>query len=343
MKILFILKQRFYSKNNSYGLVNSASQVADYLTSLGNECKVVSVVDGNFIDKELYTFKPDVVVIEALWVTGSKLKELMELKRYENIKWVVRVHSDIGFLAAETMATQFINDYVELNKSNLYISMNNNAFNEHISEAMQHDFIYLPNIITVKDEKINKNRVSKNHIDVGCFGSLRILKNHCYQALCAMELANRLGKKLRFHITVDINMNEANNRYPVLKNLEEIFKNSKHQLVKHDWQENNEFQKLIKQMDFGMQLSYTESFNIVAADFVNANVPIVVSDAIRWMPFIFKTSTTEYEETISKLKFIYRFRNCKLLIKWQKLKLKNYNFFAKLNWQVFIDEIKELK
>lgn len=340
MKILFVLKQRFYSKNNSYGLINSASQVSDYLASLGHESKAVSVIDGNFIDKELYAFKPDVVVIEALWVTGDKLKELMELKRYQNIKWVVRIHSDIGFLAAETMATQFINDYIELNKSNLYISMNNNAFNDHISEALQHDFIYLPNIITVREEKINKKRASKNHIDIGCFGSLRILKNHCYQALCAMEMANRLGKKLKFHVTVDINMNESNNRYPVLKNLEEIFKNSKHELVKHDWQENSEFQNLVKEMDFGMQLSYTESFNIVAADFVNSNVPIVVSDAIRWMPNIFKTSTTEYEETISKLKLIYRLRNCKLLIKWQKSNLKKYNESAKIHWQAFVKELE---
>ena len=45
MKILFVLKERFYSKNNSYGLINSSKQVADYLESIGNECKVVQVID----------------------------------------------------------------------------------------------------------------------------------------------------------------------------------------------------------------------------------------------------------------------------------------------------------
>lgn len=339
MKILFVLKERFYSKNNvSYGLMNSAKQVADYLETLGHECKLVTVIDGNFIDKELFEYKPNIVIIEALWVTGAKMKELIEIRRYKHIKWVVRVHSDIGFLAAETQATKYINDYIELQKENLFISMNNLTFNNHISEALEHNFIYLPNIITTKNRLFIRHKKPKNHIDIGCFGSLRILKNQCYQALCAMDMADRLGKKLRFHITVDVGMNENNNRYPVLKNLEEIFRNSKHDLIKHDWLNHDEFEKLIRKMDIGMQLSYTESFNIVAADFINMNVPIVVSHAITWMPFICKTSTVEYEKTIKKLIFIYKIRKSWILNKWMKRNLLYYNTSSKIRWTTFIDK-----
>lgn len=334
MKILFILKERFYSKNNSYGLINSSKQVADYLETIGNKCKVITVVDANAIDREIYTFKPELVILEALWVTGEKLKELIEIGRYKHIKWVIRVHSDIGFLAAETMAMKYINDYIELNKNNLYISMNNAEFNSHVSDALEYNFDYLPNVITIKHKPI-QNKQIKKHIDVACFGSLRILKNQCYQALCAIEMAERLHKKLKFHITVDVNINDSHTN-PVYKNLQEIFKNSDHELVEHKWLENHEFQNLIHHMDIGMQLSYTESFNIVAADFVNANVPIVVSDAIRWMPFIFKTSTIEYEKTINKLLFIYKWRKSWLLIKWMKFNLIKYNDLAKIKWYKFI-------
>jgi hypothetical protein len=342
MRILFILKERFYANttktNKSYGLMNSARQVAEYLETLGHECKLAQVIDGNFIDKEVYHFKPDVVIIEALWVTGDKLKELIELKRYKNIKWIVRVHSDIGFLAAETMALKYVDDYIEMKKENLFISMNNYTFNEHIGQALQHEFVYLPNIITIKDYKIKKQKI-KNHIDIACFGSLRILKNQCYQALCAMEMANRLNKKLKFHVTVDIGMDDTtSNRYPVLKNLEEMFRNSRHELVKHAWLENQDFHHLVKEMDIGMQVSYTESFNIVAADFVNHNIPIVVSDAVKWMPFIFKTSTVDYEKTIRKLLFMYKHRNSKFLIKWAKFRLELYNETAKTHWREFISQ-----
>ena len=298
MRILFILKDRFYNKShsNSYGLINSSRQVAKYLEKLGHECKIVQVVDGNAIDRELFLYKPDLTIIEALWVTGEKLKELMEIKRYQHMKWVVRVHSNIGFLSAETLAVKYINDYIALQKDNLYVSFNHRDLNEHMASALEYDFVYLPNIITIKDVHKHKPEHKKTYMDIGCFGSLRVLKNQCYQALCAIDAANRLDKTLRFHITVDIGMEEGTN--PVLKNLEEIFKNSRHELIKHSWLENEEFHELILKMDVGLQISFTESFNIVAADFVVNDTPIIVSDAIEWMPRFFKTSTVLYDQTI---------------------------------------------
>ena len=331
MKILFILKDRFYNQSkNSYGLINSSRQVAEFLETIGYECKVVQVVDYNAIDKELFQYKPDVVIIEALWVTGAKMKELIEIKRYQNIKCIVRVHSDAGFLAAETMAFKYINDYIELHKPNFYVSMNNEDFNNYAGIALDNSFLYLPNIITIKHHR--KTHKNKNYMDVGCFGSLRILKNQCYQALCAMDAAERLGKTLRFHITVDVNMTNTSVLYPVLKNLEEIFEYSRHELVKHYWLDNSEFHELIREMDIGLQLSYTESFNIVAADFVVNDVPIVVSDAIGWMPSFMKTSTVEYEKTIRKIMWIYRLRKWKFLTRWSKAKLIKFNATAKLIW-----------
>lgn len=341
MKILFVLKDRFYNKTNtkSYGLINSSKQVAKYLESIGYDCKVVQVIDGNYIDREIHEFKPDVVIIEALWVTGEKMKELIEIKRYKHIKWVIRIHSDIGFLSAETQALQYVNDYISLKKENLFISCNNYAFNLNLSKSMNWEYVYLPNIIDLKYHK-HKHSDYSSYIDIASFGSLRILKNQCYQAMCAMEAANKLGKRLRFHITVDVGMNEQNNRYPVIRNLEELFENSYHELVKHYWLENDEFHHLIKKMDLGLQLSYTESFNIVTADFVNHGVPIIVSDAIRWMPWFLKTSTVEYIKTIKKIIRIYKWRNCKILGWWSRRNLIIYNETAKIEWIKFLNNFK---
>jgi hypothetical protein len=337
MRILFLLKERFYSKNtNSYGLINSSRHVADYLERIGHECKIVQVVDGNSIDAEVFKFKPDSVIIEALWVSGAKLKELIEIPRYKDISWVIRIHSDIGFLSAETLALKYVNDYIELEKPNLFVSTNTPKFNKYLSEAMSYDFLYLPNIIKLSPLDMPDDiHEHKKHIDIGCFGSLRILKNQCYQAMCAMTMADRLGKQLKFHITVDVGMNEANSRWPVLTNLEEMFSNSSHELVKHEWKSNHDFQHLISKMDMGLQLSYTESFNIVAADFVNNGVPIVVSDAIYWMPFILKASTTDYDKTINKMMMIYHHRDLTMLIRWMKRNLRVYNQDAKREWEAF--------
>ena len=340
MKILFILKDRFYNKSHSksYGLINSSKQVAAYLESIGNECKIVQVVDGNDIDREVYEYKPNMVIIEALWVTGHKMKELVEIQRYRHIKWVVRVHSDIGFLSAETFGLKYINDYINLKKENLFVSSNNLEFNHYLSETLQYPFVYLPNIIEIKFRKPHEEY--KNYIDVGCFGSLRILKNQCYQAMCAMSAADKLGKILKFHVTVDVDIDHKDILNPVLKNLEELFENSPHELVKHYWLENNEFHGLIRKMDIGLQISYTESFNIVSADFVNEGVPIVVSEAIKWMPFFMKTSTVKYHETIKKIVQIYKWRKCNLLKKWSRRNLIIYNENAKLDWTKFVDKFE---
>ena len=338
MRILFVLKDRFYNKTHSksYGLINSSKQVSKYLESIGYICKVVQVIDGNYIDKEIFEFKPDVVIIEALWVTGEKMKELIEIKRYKDIKWIVRIHSDIGFLSAETLALKYINDYISLKKNNLFLSCNYYEFNKHLSNVLCYEFIYLPNIIDLNFH--NKQKESEcDHIDIGCFGSLRILKNQCYQAICSMEASNKIGKKLKFHISVDVNLDKSEIKNPVLKNLEELFKDSHHELVKHYWMEQEEFHHLIKKMDLGLQLSYTESFNIVSADFVNKGVPIIVSKSIRWMPWFLKTSTVDYNKTIRKIIRIYKWRYCKLLKWWSRRNLFVYNESSKFLWVKFLN------
>ena len=338
-KILFILKERFYHKSNvkSYGLINSATQIVDYLNESGYQAKAVSVINENGIDKEVYGFKPDVVVIEALWVCGEKLKELIELKRYQKIKWIVRIHSDIGYLSAETMALKYVNDYIALNKSNLVIAPNNEKFTEYLSNGMNYTFKCLPNIITIRKEK--NNPIEKSDVmNIGCFGALRILKNQTFQALCAIKAANILGKTLHFHINTDVfnYVDSEEKMNPVLKNLEELFKYSKHKLIEHGWKENNKFQKLIKNMDFGMQLSFTESFNIVTADFVNNNKLILVSDAINWMPNIFKTSTTNYFLVTMKIIMCYRLRNIQFLKRLMRRSLIKHNKHSKKIWADFM-------
>lgn len=154
MKILFVLKNRTYNKEyaTSFGLMNSALQVSKYLNHKGHESKVVSVIDYNFIDREVHSYKPDIVIIEALWVSSKKMKELIELKRYKNINWVVRIHSDIGFLSAETNALTYVNEYVSLKKDNLFVSINNKEFCKNLSDIYGENFIYLPNIIDIHNE-----------------------------------------------------------------------------------------------------------------------------------------------------------------------------------------------
>lgn len=331
-KILFLLKDRAYSPaKGSYGLLNSASQVAAYLTEKLNICHIATVFDANGIDRVMNDFKPDIVIIEALWVTAKKLDELMHVPRYHHVHWVIRVHSDMGYLTTEGNGIKTLNDYIDLDIDKLTISLNNEHFTKALSQALGFRFAYLPNIITYHEPFEDYTR-EKTRINIGCFGALRLLKNQPFQAICAIEAANRMDKKLMFHITP----NTPTDKDTVLENLKQIFVNTQHELVMHPWMETRKFHKLISKMDLGLQLSYTESFNIVTADFVSKNKLILVSGAIDWMPEMFQVSTTDYEEVIKKIIFLYTHRNDDHLKKLNQSHLHNYNKGAKLRWDKFL-------
>jgi hypothetical protein len=89
-------------------------------------------------------------------------------------------------------------------------------------------------------------------------------------------------------------------------------------------------------MDIGLQISYTESFNIVTADFVVNNVPIIVSEAIDWMPECLQVSTVDFEKVVRKIITIYKLRNSKLLKRRCTKKLNSYNKLAKEYWDNFL-------
>jgi hypothetical protein len=336
-KILFLLKERLYSHaKTSYGLINSATHVAEYLEHEGYECKIVQVFDANCIDKEVYEYRPDIVIIEALWCPASKLRELMELRRYRHIRWVIRIHSDIGYLSAETQGMKLINEYGELNKKDrLIISMNSRKFVDALSLATGYDYTYLPNIIT-KREPVIDFLEERKHIDIGCFGAMRLLKNQCFQAICSMIAADQLDKKLFFHITPNLGVEKD----AVLENLKELFKNSHHDLVIHDWMPNDKFQRLVRKMDIGLQLSFTESFNIVSADFISNDRVILVSDAIDWLPNVMRTSTTDYDEAIRKIIYMYKHRNSEWLKGMAKIYLAVYNSASQREWIMFLRNLE---
>ena len=71
-----------------------------------------------------------------------------------------------------------------------------------------------------------------------------------------------------------------------LKNIVALFDSMGEQfnLVLHPWNEHEDFLELIGSMDMCLQVSFTESFNIISADAISMGVPLVGSEAIAWLP-----------------------------------------------------------
>ena len=233
--VLFLCKKRIDEYGKSYGLINSAKFVSNYLNETGIVSNVIEVVDGNSIDREVVKFNPKMVIIEAIWATADKIKELLLLPRHKGRVWVIRIHSKLPFLANEGCAIEWIKNYSKLQKdfSNLIIAPNTEELTEDLKELYKTNFFCLPNIYMPDNcEHEHEKKDSKNHIDIGCFGAIRPMKNQLLQAVAALEFSNEIGKPIKFHI----NANRVEQKgEQVLNNLINLFKGTNSELVFHDW------------------------------------------------------------------------------------------------------------
>lgn len=328
-KILFIASDRvkdYYGITS--GLFNSASFVVSSLKEKGLNAKLVSVTDSNSIDRVVTEFNPDIVIIEALWVPPTKFVELLNIKRHENRRWIVRIHSKAPFLAMEGLATKWISEYTLIKNGLIEIAPNTQELTNQLQTAFPFGtFVYLPNVYQFKDINIEKKVLDETHIDIGCFGAVRPMKNTYQQALAAIEFAERIGRKLRFHINSSRLEQSGSN---VLKNLISLFEYSPHELVQHGWYHHKEFLEVLTKMDICMQVSLSESFNIVTADAISVGRPVVVSKDIDWVPWFSKTRSTSNDDIVRTMNLVYAYPN--FAAKLQKCFLERYNNKSKRIW-----------
>lgn len=328
MKILFLLKKNviyggYSSITSRSGLLNSTKFLVHSLLNhrIIKHAKIEMCDDGNSIDKAVHDYKPNICIIQALWVTPKKLEENRRL--HPQVTFIVLIHSNIPFLAMEGIAIEWIKQYP-------IVGFNNEWTTDYVKNFVRTP-IYLPNIDDKNEVEIEEN-IHKNHLNVGCFGSVRPLKNQLIQAVAALNYAEKHCIDLHFHI----NGNRIEQKGdPVLHNLRDLFEGTRHKLIEHDWMEHGQFIDLVRRMDVGLQVSFTESFNIVSADFVHAGVPIIVSPEISWQYRFLQVDPNNADEIQNKIDDVLRRR--RHFAAEQVGSLKKYNKKALRVWKDFID------
>jgi len=352
-KLLFILKRKEVKNPNdneiyvgmSTGLYNSVSFIHGMIAEMDDIVSDMVVVgDNNDIDREVNKHKPDYVIIEALWVVPSKFEVLCKL--HPKVKWIIRLHSELPFIAGEGIAMDWIGEYSKFD--NLIVACNAPRMHNDIKFYLRYlnswtdkitdeRVIYLPNYYppeSLKKKTNEKFAQMKQHssINVGCFGAVRPLKNHLNQAMSAIKFANKIGKKLNFHINADrIEMQGQ----PALHNLIGLFKHfadKGHQLICHDWCDHSEFLVLCELMDIGMQVSLTETFNIVGADLLSQGVPIIGSSEIPWLKDKACASPVDTEDIAGLMAKIYKSPD--YYVTMCQDKLKSYVKLTQNCWQL---------
>lgn len=330
MKILFLVKlSSEYGGSvmpSKSGLRNSARFVVDAVNKFPSVHAVLEFCrDGNHIDHFLHHFKPATCVIEAIWVTPIKLREL--IAKYPHIRFVIRIHSKTVFLAMEGNAIEWIKEY----SKEATVSFN------HVDTGSDFAQIgigntYLPNIYpeTLHHgcQEIERHRTFYR---IGCFGAIRPLKNQLAQALAAIIFAENHKASVHFYINCTRIEQKGEG---VLKNLRALFAGTRHKLIEVEWLDHSDFIKLISTMDACMQVSFTETFNIVSADCIASHVPVVVSKEIHWLNC--RKADPNSENNIAET-LDYVIKHKVHLVEDNIQDLATYNHTALLTWFRFIN------
>jgi hypothetical protein len=331
--ILFILKRRddynpikHSPKGLSTGLFNSATFMSDMLTKNDVESHLEVAIDNNCIDRLVTLHKPTHVIIEALWVVPTKFVILTKL--HPNVKWIIRLHSELPFLAGEGIAMDWIAEYSSfknisigvnaprmLSETRTYLQLRNNWTQEETENRV----FYMPNYYP-QEYKYKEYNIDKDYINIGCFGAIRPLKNHMVQALAAVKFAEHIGKKLRFCINEGrIEMNGS----PVQSNLRDFFQelyHRGHKLIHIEWTPRQEFLKICESMDIGLQVSFSETFNIVGADIISQGVPLVGSLEIPWFDKTYAADAVNSDDIYKSLLLTHHWPQHNVEINQQNLK-----------------------
>lgn len=342
MKILFILKRREKEPENpeiSTGLYNSANFVHEMLVKNGINSKIVVVVDNNSIDREVTLFRPDIVIIEAVWVVPEKFDILQKL--HPKVKWVIRVHSNLPFMSCEGNAMDWILDYVQ--QPNVRVSPNSPKMLYDIQAvtigkygALNKDIVYLPNYYPLLMKPPKTIDYDKPWIDVSCFGAIRPLKNQLLQLVSAVDFVQRVGcKRLKFHVNAG---RIETSGMPVDRNLRGLAQHldpKKYELIFHKWASHEKFTALAEGMDIAMQVSFSETFNIVGADQVVNGVAFLGCDDIPWYSQG-PVCTNDVKSISDNLAEIYEnpVRNTKI----NQYDLTKYSESSEKIWLDFIDK-----
>ncbi len=233
-------------------------------------------------------------IVEAPWISTERLTRM--LANNQSVHFIIRSHSQIGFLQVEAGAVKLLREQLVLqeNVQNLTISANSQKLCDFFTTVYSGRCLYLPNLYDM--ERVHTKRDTHHHhreLRIGSFGALRLLKNHTTAAAAALVMARERNANLEFWISV----NREEHGKGVLQTVRNMFVGLPWaKLVESPWQQWADFRRTVHHMDLCLQVSFTETFNIVTADAIAEGVPSVVSSAIEWAPDSWKADVDTVED-----------------------------------------------
>jgi len=264
------------------GLGVAAEMDARYLNAHGVEAKVIPVRNNVDIVDRLRAEKFTHIVISAPWLSAFDLDTIV--KAFPNVEFVICIHSNIGFLQADPGAISLMRRYIAVSqeRANFHLAGNCRPFVQWLEEVYNIEAFLLPNLYPFDRKEMRSAWNPDDVLRIGTFGAIRPQKNVLTAAAAALLLSRRLGVPVEFNISTG---REDGGASVILQAIREMSRHTPgFHLCERSWSDWHDFKRVLRGMNLLIQVSYTESFNIVTADGISEGVPSVVSEAIAWAP-----------------------------------------------------------
>jgi hypothetical protein len=297
---LFFKDFAHWVRSSCVGLNVAGYTTAAYLRAHGITAHAFAVRNNvdvvNAIDKYNASHDPLThVVISAPWLSLHDMKSL--ISHFSEIQFAVLSHSNVGFLQADPNGVELFRKYAELARThkNLAVGGNNSSFTNWFRAAYNEYCILLPNLYPVK--RIRSKRWHGALLKIGALGAIRPEKNFMTAAAAAVAIQASLNVPMELHMSTG----GAGFKSLTLSAIDEMIEAIPNvTLVRHHWVHWDEFVELIGSMDLNIQVSYTESFNMVTADSISKGVPVVCSPVIYWAPESWKANPDDAMEVAAR-------------------------------------------
>lgn len=227
------------------------------------------------------------VVSSAPWIRTTPLAYIVD--QFPEVSFAVNCHSNWGFLQVESGAIKLIREEIDLEayRHNFHVAGNSKPYCDALTGVYNAPCTYLPNMYYLNDTvKDAKRRWADNggRWRIGLFGAPRKQKNMESGLVGILQAANEAG------VMVEVVVNAGRNDNGEATNLLQAFRETVRglpyaSLLEYQWAEWPDFRRMVATCDALVNVSTSETFNIVAADGASQSIPsVVVADAIRWAP-----------------------------------------------------------
>lgn len=298
---VLILFRRFLSYENAhsyyaFGLGVSAMHAVRVLRRCKVNAHAVGILSVKGIREQLKKYSRTThCIIETPWVPIADMEKLLD--DFPDVHFIPRAHSQISFLQIEPQVISIMRDLIMLQdiKTNISISSNSKHLVNFFECTYGGDVLYLPNLYDVHHAHPRDHKPPHGHrvLRIGSFGALRWLKNHTTAAAAALMIARHRDTDLEFYIVDD----HAKNGQSIKRAIHSMIDGLQWaKLIEVPWAKWAVFRRTIRHMDLCMQLSHTETFNVVTADAVMEGVPSVVTSVIEWAPKRWQVGPDDVED-----------------------------------------------